>query len=80
MVMWILDGTKYDLGDAIEEGIFASFFECQQWLYRYTTVEPSTIGRFIDSGTRDITIRQIFIYVIGRVLVNIRSLFLLIFV
>lgn len=49
--MWLFDGTQYDLGHDIEEGIFAAFLECQQWLYRATTVEPSTVGRFIDSGT-----------------------------
>ncbi|RXG56803.1 Chondroitinase-AC [Armadillidium vulgare] len=50
-VMWLFDGTQYDLGHDIEEGIFAAFLECQQWLYRATTVEPSTVGRFIDSGS-----------------------------
>ncbi|XP_037783766.1 chondroitinase-AC-like [Penaeus monodon] len=44
-------GTDLDFQDATIEGLFAAYLECQQWLFRGHTQEPSTCGRHINDGT-----------------------------
>ncbi|XP_069184940.1 chondroitinase-AC [Procambarus clarkii] len=43
-------GTDLDFDDDTVEGIFAAFLECEQWLFRGSTFEPTTLGRFITNG------------------------------
>ncbi|XP_071522475.1 chondroitinase-AC-like [Panulirus ornatus] len=40
-------GTGLDFEDATVEGMFSAYLECQQWLFRGHTIEPTTIGRKI---------------------------------
>ncbi|XP_069980357.1 chondroitinase-AC [Penaeus vannamei] len=44
-------GTELDFQDATIEGLFAAYLECQQWLFRGHTQEPTTCGRHMTDGT-----------------------------
>ncbi|XP_047471248.1 chondroitinase-AC-like [Penaeus chinensis] len=44
-------GTSMDFDDATLEGMFSAYLECQQWLFRGHTSEPTTCGRHITDGS-----------------------------
>ena len=49
-MIWIFNGTALQFKDEIVEGLYSAYIECEQWLFRGHTVEPTTTGRFIDAG------------------------------
>ncbi|XP_042217015.1 chondroitinase-AC-like [Homarus americanus] len=51
LIVWWYSGTELDFDDATVEGMFSAYLECQQWLFRGHTIDPTTTGRFIDSGS-----------------------------
>ncbi|XP_042865853.1 chondroitinase-AC-like [Penaeus japonicus] len=51
MLMSWYTGTDLDFDDATIEGLYAAYLECQQWLFRGHTQEPTTCGRHITDGT-----------------------------
>ena len=49
-IVWFFNGTSLSFNDAVIEGLYSAYIECEQWLFRGHTVEPTTTGRFIDGG------------------------------
>ncbi|ROT83082.1 protein containing Polysaccharide lyase family 8, central [Penaeus vannamei] len=43
-------GTSMDFENATIEGLFGAYLECQQWLFRGHTSEPTTCGRHLTDG------------------------------
>ncbi|XP_076065003.1 chondroitinase-AC-like [Oratosquilla oratoria] len=57
-VVSFVHGTPWGLSPADEAAMYGALLDCQQWLYRGETAEPTSTGRFITSNymvTKDAT-------------------------